>query len=171
MPEGTILSFDSSLIINIAIQWFNIILLTVILVRLLYNPVKKFMADRAQNISGHMASAHQANEEARKLKNKYEKKLAEIETEREVLLQQVHKQAMARSDQIIKEAREKTETILRQAEDQAALELRRGRDTLKTEVIELAVLMAGKFVKASMSPEVQNRLAQQALQDYMKGRQ
>jgi F0F1-type ATP synthase membrane subunit b/b' len=77
---------------------------------------------------------------------------------------------MSKSDQIIKEAREKTEAIIRQAEGQAELELKRGRDTLKTDTIELALIIAGKFVEVTVTPEMQNHLAQQALADYMKRR-
>jgi F-type H+-transporting ATPase subunit b len=167
MPEGGILSFDSALLIHIGIQWFNIILLTTVLVRILYKPVKKFMDDRAAGIRDNMASARRTNDEARDMKAEYEQKLADIGREREEILSRVERQAAQRSEQLVREIKEKADAMIRQAEETAALELKRGRERLSLEIVELASMIAGKFVQASMDEELQKRLADQALKEYL----
>jgi F-type H+-transporting ATPase subunit b len=166
MPKGGILSFDSALLVHIGIQWFNIVLLTAVLVRILYKPAKKFMDDRAAGIRNHMASALRANDEARDLKAEYEKKLTDIGREREEILSRVEQQATRKSEQLVKETQEKADAMIRQAKETAALELKKGRERLKLEIVELASMIAGKFVQASMSEELQKRLADQALKEY-----
>jgi F-type H+-transporting ATPase subunit b len=170
MPEGGIVSFDSDLLIHIGIQWFNIVLLTAVLVRILYKPAKKFMDDRAAGVKAHMASARQANDEARELKAEYEKKLTGIGREREDILSRAERQAARRSEQLVRETKEKADAMIRQAEETAALELKRGRERLKLEIVELASMIAGKFVQASMDGELQKRLADQALKEYADAR-
>jgi F-type H+-transporting ATPase subunit b len=170
MPEGGIINFDSSLLIHIGIQWFNIILLTVVMVKLLYKPVKKFMDGRAENIRNNMASAHLANDEARDLKAEYEKKLADIDGERGEILRRAERQAAQKSEQMTRETKEKADAMLRQAEEAASLELQRGREQLRLEIVELASLIAGKFVRASMDEKLQKQLAEQAFKDFVNAR-
>jgi F-type H+-transporting ATPase subunit b len=167
MPEGGIVSFDSDLLIHIGIQWFNIILLTVVLARVLYKPVKKFMDDRAAGIRDHMASARRANDEVRDMKAEYEQKLAGISREREEILSRTELQAARRSEQVVRETREKADAMICRAEETAALELKRGREQLRLEIVELASVIAGKFVQASMDEELQKHLADQALKEYL----
>ncbi|MDR1514801.1 MAG: F0F1 ATP synthase subunit B [Synergistaceae bacterium] len=167
MPEGGILSFDSNLLIHIGIQWFNIVLLTAVLVRILYKPVKKFMDDRAASIREHMTSARRASEEARDLKAEYEKKLTDIGRERSEILLRVERQAALRSEQLVRETKEKAGAMIRQAEETAALELKRGRERMRLEIVELASMIAGKFVQSSMDEELQKHLADQALKEYL----
>jgi F-type H+-transporting ATPase subunit b len=170
MPEGGIINFDSALLIHIGIQWFNVILLTAVLARILYKPVKKFMDDRAEGIRDHMASAHRANDEAREMKAEYEKKLTDIGREREEILSRAGRQAALKSEEAARETREKADAIIRQAEETAALELEKGRERLRLEAVELASMIAGKFVRASMDEELQKRLADQAFEDYVGAR-
>ncbi|MDR1515846.1 MAG: F0F1 ATP synthase subunit B [Synergistaceae bacterium] len=170
MPEGSIISFDSGLLVHIGIQWFNIVLLSVVLVRILYKPVKKFMDTRAAGIRDHMASARRANDEARDLKAEYEKKIADIDRERSEMLYRAERHAAQKSEQIVKETKEKADAMIRQAEETSALELKRGRERLRLEAVELASLIAGKFVQASMDEGLQKQLTDQAFKDYVDAR-
>jgi F-type H+-transporting ATPase subunit b len=170
MPEGGIINFDPALLVHIGIQWFNVILLTVVLVWILYKPAKKFMDDRAAGIRDHMASAHRANDEARELKAEYEKKLTGVGREREEILSRAERQAAQMNEQIARETKERADAMIRQAEETAALELKKGRERLRLEVVELASAIAGKFVRASMDEELQKRLADQAFKDYVDAR-
>jgi F-type H+-transporting ATPase subunit b len=167
VPEGSIISFDSALLTHIGIQWLNVILLTAVLVRVLYKPVKKFMDDRAAGIRDHMASARLANEEARDMKAEYEKKLAGIGREREEILSRAERQMAQKSEQIVRDSKERADAMIRQAEETAALELEKGRERLRLEIVELASVIAGKFVQSSMDEDLQKRLADQALKEYV----
>ena len=168
LPAGSVLSFDTNLLINIAIQWFNVLLLTGVLVFLLYKPVKEFMRKRALRIGSDLESAGRAKDEARLLKREYERKLAELDEEREEILLQAHRKAVQRGDQVVREAREKAEILMIQAQEQAEWERKRNADRIKEEIIELSTAIAGRYIEASIDEGLRDRLVDQAFQDWEK---
>lgn len=166
MPEGTILSFDKSLLINTAIMWVNVLILTVVLAFLLYKPVKKFMAARSERIKGEIEAARAEREEAMELKEQYELLLADIESEREKVLRKAHKKAVEKSDQMLFDARREAEAMY--ARNLAELELQRKNinDEMKRQIIEISTLMAGQFVEVSIDRDTQDRMIEEAFDDW-----
>ena len=163
---GSILHFDKSLLIQMAIQWFNILLLTAVLVRILYKPVKRYMAARSQRIRDELDYARTQREEAEALKTKYQDMLVDIEKEREELLHQAHRKAMERSDQLLLEARHEAEAILHKGLAELETERKNVSDEMKRQMIELSFLMAGRFVEVSIDRETQDRFIEEALSDW-----
>lgn len=166
MPAGSILQFDKALLIKIGIQWFNIILLTVVLVLVLYKPVKKYMSDRAERIKSDIHSARLNNENALELKRKYEKLIDNVEKEREEILSQAHRMAMERSDQILLSARQEAKHMLKKAEDEIEVERENAAEDIKRQIIELSTLMASRFVEVSIDRQTQDRYIEEALADW-----
>jgi len=169
MPEGSILNFDKQLLVNIGIQWLNIIVLTVALAFLLYKPVKKFLADRTERIENEIKAAKGEHENALELKEKYEKLISEIEKEREEVLHQAHKKAMEKSDQMLFDARREAELIYDRALAELETERKNITDEIKRQMIEISVMMAGRFVKVSIDRETQDKLIDEALSEWEEG--
>lgn len=162
MPAGSILHFDKALLIQLAIQWLNIALLTALLIFILYRPVKKFMADRAARIRSEIESAQAQRQEAQELREKYELLIADIEKERDEILHLAHKKAVEKSDQMLMDARREAEALADRALAEVALERKNMENDLKKQVVELAFLMAGRFVEVSVDRETQDRLIEEA---------
>lgn len=169
LPAGSILPLDQSLLVQIAIEAFNILILTVILVFILYKPVKKFMKNRSERIQNEIETARLEREEAQELKESYEKLIQDIELEREEILKQAHKNAMERSDQIILEARQEAEAIY--ARSLAELEVERNniQDEMKQQMVEVSMAVAKRFVEVSLDRDSQDQLIEQALDDWEEG--
>lgn len=169
LPEGEILSIDKKMVLNAGIYALNILILVFFLAKFLYKPVKQFMKDRTERIQNEIQSAEAEYEEAQKLKEEYELKLAEIDTEREEVLSQAHKKAMERSDHILREAREEADNILTRGVAELKRERENEIDNLKRQMVELSMLTAGRFVEVSIDRDTQDEYIDEALSDWEEG--
>jgi F-type H+-transporting ATPase subunit b len=168
MPAGSVLSFDTDMLINLGIQWINVAVITVVIIVLLYKPVRRFMQNRQQRIQEQIHQAGQDWEEAQELKKQYEQKLGEIEQERETILQQTHAKALSKSERVLQEAKEQAARIIEQAARQAALEYEQSKDAMKAEIIDLSTLIAEKFVDVSLDKEQKEKMAAGAFERWNK---
>ena len=166
MPAGGILEFNTAFLIRIAIQWLNIIILTGVLIYVLYKPVKKFMTDRAGRITRDIDSARRSNEKAREDRAHYERLIANIEEEREVILSEAHRIAVERSDQILLAAREEARHLIARAEDEIRKERENTADEIKRQIIDLSTLMASRFIEVSIDRSVQESYLDELLEDW-----
>lgn len=166
MPAGTLVQFDKDLLIKIAIQAFNILLLTAVLILILYKPVRKFMHDRAVRIKNDIDSARRNNEEAEELKMKYQELIDNIEKEREEILNQAHRVAVEKSDQILFAAHEEAKYLLIKAENEIKVERENAADDIKMQIIELSTFIASRFVEVSIDKQTQDKYIEEALADW-----
>ena len=167
MPPGNILSFDKTLLINMGIQAVNIAVITVALAYLLYKPVIKYMRTRADRIKGEIDSARNERGEALELKEKYEKLIAGIETEREDVLHQAYKKAMEKSDQMLFDARRESELVFERALQELETEKKKQSDEMKRQMIEIAVMMAGKIVEVNTDGAAHEKLIDEVLTNWL----
>jgi F-type H+-transporting ATPase subunit b len=166
MPAGTLVQFDKDLLIKIAIQAFNVLLLTAILILLLHKPVKKFMNDRAGKIKNDIDSARRNNQEAEELKMKYQELINNIEKEREEILNQANRAAVEKSDQILFAAHEEAKYLLIKAENEIKMERENAADDIKMQIIELSTFIASRFVEVSIDKQTQDKYIEEALADW-----
>lgn len=169
LPEGTMISMDASTIPMIVIQLFNVAVLTLVLVWLLYRPVRQFLADRTQRIQDEIDEARRIHEEAMELKERYEKQLEGIEAEREEILRNTHKQAVERSDQMLFDARREADLMYQRAMDDLEVERKNLADEMKEQMIEISYLMASRFVQVSIDRKTQDEYIAHALADWEGG--
>ena len=166
MPPGTLVQIDKGLLIQIVIRWFNIILLTVLLIFILYKPVKKFMTERAERIKKDIEFAHSNNQEAQELKAQYIEMIENIEREREEILNQAHKLAVEKSDQVLFAAHEEVKYLLIKAENDIKVERENASDDIKRQIIELSTFVASRFIEVSIDRNTQDKYVEEALVDW-----
>jgi len=163
---GSILQFDKALLVKLVIQWFNILLLTFVLIRVLYNPVKKFMTDRADRIKNDIDSARRNNQEAQEHKADYEKRIANIEKEREEILSKAHRVAVEEHDRIVFEAQEQAKHLLTMADEEIKIQRENAADEVRRQIIEVSTLMAARFVEVSIDSRTHDKYIDEALADW-----
>jgi F-type H+-transporting ATPase subunit b len=166
MPAGNILEFNAAFLIRSAIQWVNVILLAAVLIKLLYKPVKGYMAGRADRIARDIESARKNNERAREDRARYEQLIANIEEEREEILNEAHRIAVERSDQILLAAREEATHLMAKAEDEIRTERENTADEIKRQIIELSTLMASRFIEVSIDRKIQEDYLDEILENW-----
>ena len=131
----------------------------------LFNPARKMLSDRQAKIKGELDEARDNMEEARRLREEYEAKLRDIDKEAEEILSDARKRALANENQIIAQAKEEAARIMERARKEAELEKQKVSDEVKTEIISIASLMAGKVVAASIDTKVQDQLVDETLKE------
>lgn len=134
----------------------------------LFNPARKMLSDRQAKIKGELDEARTNMEEARNLREEYEAKLRDIDKEAEEILSDARKRALANENQIIAQAKEEAARIMDRARKEAELEKQKVSDEVKTEIISIASLMAGKVVSASIDTKVQDQLVDETLKEMGK---
>lgn len=131
----------------------------------LFNPARKMLRDRQQKIKAQIDDAKDNMETAEKLREEYESKLKEIDKEAELILSDARKKALMNENQIIAEAKEEAARIMDRARAQAELEKQKMADDVKTQMIQIASMMAGKVVSASIDTKIQDGLIEETLKE------
>ena len=160
-----IIGFDWQLIHDAVLMGINIFILFFFLSYFLFNPVQDFLEKRRQRIAGQLAEAADNQKVAKALKEEYENRLKEIQTEADGILAEARRQAKIKEADILAEARNEAARIVERANRQAELERQKARDEMKREMISVASLMAGKLVTASIDPAMQDRLFDETLKE------
>ncbi|MCL1848645.1 MAG: F0F1 ATP synthase subunit B [Clostridiales bacterium] len=166
LPEGSILSFDKTLIATLGIQLLNVAILAFILGWFFYKPVLKFMQSRTERIRAEVDAVRKDRDEALELKEKYEALVTGIEGEREEVLHQAYKRAVERSDQMLFDARRESELVVDRAMLQFEAEKKTQYEEIKQQIVELSVTLAGRIIEHNMDRELHDRLFDEAMAEW-----
>jgi len=165
LPDARILGFDLQLLIQMVLQMIAALLLFYILGRLLFNPVREILRKRKEEIETTFNKIDVDSKEANALKAEYDGKLKNIKFEADKILSHAHTRAVSREDEIVKEAHEEANRIIQRAHLEVERERESMKDDIRREIIEVATLMASKFVEVSLSEEQQRVLISQTINE------
>lgn len=160
-----LINFDPQWINDVVITGINIFVLFFALSYLLFNPARDFLEKRRQKIAGDLETAKTSKEDAVALKAEYEARLKAIDKEAEQILDEARKKAKRQEAEIVAEARAEAGRILERANREIDLEKKKALEDVKTEIVSIASLMAGKAVAASMNVEIQDSLIEETLKE------
>ena len=130
---------------------------------LLYNPIKKILADRADKIAGELKDAEDKNLSASELKLKYELKVRDIELERADVIEAARKEAKERQAQIVDEAKAEATSLKDRAAREIAQEKVRFKDAVHAAIIDISTDMAAKVIEATIDKNAHDKLFAEAL--------
>ncbi|MEF9959400.1 MAG: F0F1 ATP synthase subunit B [Niameybacter sp.] len=147
------------------VQLLALFLIIAILAKLLFKPVSEFLEKRQAMIAAEVNDATNAKKDAEGLKKDYQGKLVNIEAEATEILKEARAKAIAREEEIINEAKNEAEAIKAKAFKDIELEKERVQAEMKQEMIEVATLMASKFVAESMNADKQNALVDELIKE------
>jgi F-type H+-transporting ATPase subunit b len=162
-PEPRLFGLDSQTFIQIAPILVNFILLALLLTFILYKPVRAFLHERADRIARELDEAESTRQAAIALKDQYEQRLKDIETERSAILDDARKQAIERRNRDMAETKKEIEALKSRAGIEIAAELDRVKDLVEQSIVEISSDMAGKLLNATIDPSIHNRLFDEAM--------
>ena len=143
----------------------NLLLLTWIIKRFLFKPVKKMVDARRQTIDDAYAQAHAARDEAEKNRQNYEEAMAAAKMTGDQIIADANRTAEFRSSEIVAEARERAAEIRRQAEVDAVLERKKAEDEMKHEIANVSTQLTGKLLQREINEEDHRSLIDSFLND------
>ena len=149
-----LINFDPQWINDVVITGINIFILFFAMSYLLFNPARDYLEKRRKKIAGDLEMAKSSRESALALQAEYEEKLRSINKEAEAIM-----------DEARKKAKKQEAEILDRASREIDLEKKKALEDVKTEIVSIASLMAGKAVAASMDVKLQDSLIQETLKE------
>lgn len=163
--DGRIFGLDIQLGFDVIFQAIAVFLMFLLLSYILFEPVRKMLENRKNKIAGQLDQAAADQKEAAKLKAEYDEKLKNVEKEADEILAQARKKALKREENIVAEAKEEAARIISSANREVELQKAKVKDQMKQEMIQVAVLMAGKIITGQIDAKEQNELIDQTLQE------
>lgn len=163
--DSWIFGLDWQFLADALILAMAMLVLFALLSFLLFNPARALMKARQEKIDADIRKAKEDKEEAVKLREQYNSKMALADKEADELLSDARKKALKREAEITDEAKAEADRIIKRANKEAELEVMRVQDDMKKEMIEVASLMAGKFVENSLTEEEQRELVDRTLKE------
>ena len=143
----------------------NLLILTWILKRFLFKPVKKMVDARRQSIDDYYAQAQAARDEAEESRKNYEEAMAAAKMTGDQIIADANRTAEYRSNEIVSEARERANEIRRQAEADAILERKKAEDEMKHEIANVSAQLTGKLLQREINEEDHRTLIDSFLND------
>jgi len=131
----------------------NLLILTWIVKKFLFDRVKKVLAERQGQVDGLYQEAEEAKDAALKDKSEYEAKLSQADAEADTILKKASARAERRSDEIIENANRKAEETLKKAEADIAQEKKKAMNDLKNEISEISVQIAETIVQREINED------------------
>ena len=163
--ESYVIAFDASLVIEVILHIVAVLVLFLIISKLLFKPVRGVLAKRKEKIATDLSVAKSNKENALMLKEEYDKKLADIKDEANEILRQAHEKAKLNEKNIINEAKVEADRIIARANVDIEREQQKAREEMKKDIIQVATLMATKFVAAAIDANKQDELVEQTINE------
>ena len=164
-----LIGFDPQLLADSAVTGFAVLFLFFILSYLLFNPAKDMLNKRRERVAGDLESAKDAKAKADALKAEYEEKLASFQKQADAILEDARKRAKDRENEIIEEAKAEARRITDRANNEIELAKKKAMEEVKSNIVDVASIIASKAVNSAMNVEVQDRLVEETLKEIGDG--
>lgn len=158
-------ALDKQTLISIGIQFLNACILAAALSFFLYKPVRKFLLNRASGIKDQLNVAGKARSDADEMKLKYEKRMEMAESERIKILESAQADAAQKCEKMLNDAKKEISEMKARAEADIQKERERANDENTKQIIEIAAVMAEKFVAVSLDDDARNRIFDETIKE------
>jgi F-type H+-transporting ATPase subunit b len=161
--EDRLFGLDIDLINQSILSMISLLVLFIILGYLLFIPVREFMQKRTDKIKEEISQAADTNKEALALKAKYQDKIKTVDKEVEEILSEARRKAKEKEKEIIQEANEEAAKIIARAALDIKREKEQIKDDIRNEIIDVATIMASKFVASTIDSSQKEALIEETL--------
>lgn len=163
VPDGYVIIFSQQTLVQVGLHIITILALFFILGKVLFNPVRNILQKRRDEIADGYKTLEEDTNAVAELKTEYEGKLKNINQEADQILAHARKRAIEREDEIVKEAKDEADRLMKRAHLEIEREKEQMKDEIRREIIEVATVMASKFVAAQMTDDLKDQLVEETL--------
>jgi F-type H+-transporting ATPase subunit b len=136
----------------------NLLIFFLLLRHFLYQPVRKFMAEREAKFAREREQLDASRNEANVLKAKYETSMKNARLDAEHIAEERRQAAEREAEDLRKKAKQDAQGILTDAMHQAEVEREGMVKELRAQTAELAVDIAGKILEREVTKEDHQRI-------------
>ena len=151
-------------------QILNFLVLLAILAKFAYKPLLKAMDDRRNRIINDLDSAEQTRLDAEALKEQYAEQLAGARQEATEIVNKANQIAQNLHDELVEQARVEQEALMANAKERIEQDKQQALLDIRSEVIKLSTLIAGKIVNQKLNSEKDQKLVADIADDVLNKR-
>lgn len=151
---------DWKLMLTVSIGFF---VLLFIMMKFAWPAVTKILEERANLIKSRLDDAEARRAEMERMRNDYEQRLTNIETEARERIQSAVQEAHAARDQLLSQARAQSEQILERAKEDVQREKEKALIEIRDRVADLATMAAGQIIRRSIDPAAHRQLIDEVI--------
>ena len=157
------LGMSKDLIADLLINIVSIIVLYLVVKKLAYNPVKKFLNARTEKVEAQKAEAAENLKEATQMKEKYDELLKDSENAKADAIKEGINNAKAEATDILETAREQAKAIVDKANKNAKEKEQETIENARDEIINLAIDASATLLKREFDDADNKRLIEDFL--------
>lgn len=154
------LGITKDLLADLVINIVSIVVLFLVVKKLAYNPVKKFMAARTEKVMAQKLEAEKLAEEAQAKTSEYEELLKECENAKAQAIKEGEALAREESGQIVSAAKEKAQSIIDNANKKAEEKYNRMIDEANDYIVNLTIDASSKLLKREVNDEDNRKIVE-----------
>ena len=139
-------------------QILNFLVLLVILAKFAYKPLLQAMDDRRNRIINDLDSAEQTRLDAEALKEQYAEQMAGARQEATEIVNKANQIAQNLHDELVEQARVEQEAMMANAKERIEQDKQQALLDIRSEVIKLSTLIAGKIVNQKLNSEKDQKM-------------
>ncbi len=139
------------------------LVLLFLLAKFAWKPLLEALDSRQQGIRKALDDAQQAKQELERLEQESTQILRKARAEAEAIISQSRADAERLREEMREKAKAEADGIMRNAERQIQLETGRALQQIRSEAVDLSVMIASKIIQRNISKEDNERLIQDAL--------
>jgi F-type H+-transporting ATPase subunit b len=136
----------------------NFLILFLILKHYLFKPVNNMIDKRQNEIVDKINKTDEDMKKAEALKSENDKILSGAKVEGKNIVEGYKVKAEQLSSDIVKDARDEADTIIKRAKTEAERQTEKAADEMKTQIVDLAVLMSSKALGETIDEDQHRRL-------------
>ncbi|HVI42992.1 MAG TPA: F0F1 ATP synthase subunit B [Anaerovoracaceae bacterium] len=133
----------------------NFVILVLILKHFLFDKVNQVIEDRNNDVIENISNAENKVLEADKLRESYEKQIANLENKGREIVREAKVKADAQAKDILQEAEDKTKALINQTEDEIERLKKKALEEMKHEIGALAIFAAEKILEKQLDHQEQ----------------
>ena len=152
------MSFDKEFFVTFGFTILNIVVLFIILRKLLFKPVTKYMDNRTKKIEEGLKMAEEAKEMLQKMQADYDEKLREAKKEGNEVVATYKKMAEKEYNETIAAAKAEAERMIEDTKLQLQAEKERIVMNIKEEITDLVLQTSEKVLKKNIDDETNRKL-------------
>ena len=150
---------------QILTQALGFFILLFILKKFAWKPLLALLEERREKISSEFKNIEQVKSELSRLEEDYKAKLADIDTQARLKIQEAIAEAQRISIEIQEKSRDEAKKTLDKAKANIELEIAKARVDLRNQVANIAIKAAEKVLKEELNEERHRRLVMGFIED------
>ncbi len=152
------MSFDKEFFVTFAFTILNIVILYIILRKILFKPVTKYMDNRTKKIQEALDAAEESKEMVRQMKVEYDEKLKAAKDEGQKVIEMYKQMAEKEYNSIVESAKKEADQMIANAKAELQVEKEQLVTSIKGEISDLVLATSEKVLKKNLDNDTNRKL-------------